>query len=183
MPGPHRLATSLVLTALQLSALAGTAWSQAAAPEQAAPGPRMRAPWADNRESAAPANPEPLPVVDRPHNHPGLLVLGGAAGFAASVGGAVVLARLHGGDICGDSPCGFYWGVLFFALSEPILVPMGVHLANGGKGDFGVTMGLSLAAALASGLVINRLGPDNGEIVIPLSQIAAAVIGEVMSSR
>lgn len=110
-------------------------------------------------------------------------MLGGVAGFAASVGGAVALARLHDGDICGDSTCGFYWGVLFFAFSEPILVPLGVHLANSSRGDFGATLGLSLAGALVTGLAVHRLSLENGEIVVPLSQIAAAVIGEVITSR
>ncbi len=120
---------------------------------------------------------------ERSPNNPALIALGGAAGFGLSVAGALAIPELHGDGVCGDAPCGFYAAGMFFFLTEPLLVPLGAYLANGAKGDYGTSLGLSLGAALVMGLAGSQLQTENGEILIPLGQIAAAVAGKLISTK
>lgn len=108
-------------------------------------------------------------------------VLGGTAGL---FGGAIIGGRLGGGNsICYDDPCGLEEALLGAVIGETVLLPLGVHLANHSRGNYGY----SLLGALAVGAAgIGLAGAtDSAELLlaIPIGQIISSVLIERATSR
>lgn len=125
------------------------------------------------------------PVPDSPPASDFRLVGGGVIGFAAAAGAATLIYQLAGGGtICGDDPCGLVGGLIGWILVEPVLVPLGVNLADRREGSYGAALFGSVVVGggiLAAG---SRLGLDDELLlVVPVGQILGAVIGEKMSRR
>ena len=114
-----------------------------------------------------------------------LLVLGGLVGGAAGLlgGGAVGYAFGGGGRLCGDDPCGLEGGLLGAVGGEMLFLPLGVHLANHSRGNYGY----SLLASVGLGLLGTGLAStaNSGALLlaVPIAQLASSIIIERATSR
>jgi hypothetical protein len=121
-----------------------------------------------------------------PHEHPLVLVAGGVAGYVAVRGLFALTAHLAEGEgNCGTGFCGSTVAVVAAALAVPTLVPLGVHLANGGRGDLGADVLASTAVGLGVLLIGARSGvsAEGMLVAVPVGQILAAVATDIMVSR
>lgn len=80
--------------------------------------------------------------------------------------------------MCGDDPCGFEEAVWGAAAGVSIAIPLGVHLANRGRGSYGLELATSLGIA-ATGMAL-AFTVNNGipVIAIPVAQLVASVVIE-----
>lgn len=122
---------------------------------------------------ALPRNPGSDTVQTRP-NYPAMAaagLLGGAAGTAA--GGLVTAAAF-------DSPYG--GAVIGGLLGEGLLLRLGVHLANGSRGDYTAGLIPTLAAGYA-GFLVAYAAPKEIRpaiiLAIPVSQLFFSIRGEI----
>lgn len=178
-----RLAPSLILRqaaslVVVLGSLATTSHAQFGGPS-----------WQPRPWQAMPPGQLTLKRVGRDtpsHGHALLLVAGGLAGYAATRGLFTLTAHLAEGE--GDCRTGFCPStitVVAAALAAPTLVPLGVHMANGRRGDLGVDVLASTAVGLGVLLIGARSGvsAEGLLIAVPAGQILAAVAAEIMVSR
>ena len=127
-----------------------------------------------SQDVAAPRQRPPLPRA----------MIGGLLGVGASLGaGAAAYLLAGGGRVCGDDPCGLPAGLVVGALSEVILLPLGVHLGDNRAGNLGLTLLASTGAGVISAAV-GGFDPDGGfVIIVPVSQFLAALVAERASHR
>lgn len=115
----------------------------------------------------------------------GRLLIGGALGGGVAMTATHLIYQANGGGrICGDDPCGLYWGVMSLVLLEPVLIPVGVHLANHRRGSFAATFFASLVSGAAGLYVANSANLDEEMlIVVPAVQIIISVLIERASEN
>ena len=135
-------------------------------------------PSLDSRPSRAHAG--PAAALDRPGTHPALLAVSGVVGGAAGLlAGGYVGSRLTEDD-CED--CFFIGGAYGAVAGWTTGIPLGVHLANGGRGRFLP----SLAASIAIGTVGvgAAAASDTYEIMIavPVLQLVSSILIERATS-
>jgi hypothetical protein len=140
---------------------------------------------------AAPTLGPPVPAVEGADERPEAgrhgtprLVLGGAVGGALGLfGGMIGGALLDGRDErCRDN-C-FGPGIMLgTAIGEAAGVAMGVHLANGRRGNAGTSI-LASTAILAGGVLVG-VGADSPAVIlaIPLAQLATSIAIERAGER
>jgi hypothetical protein len=122
------------------------------------------------------ARPEPSVQAN-----PGLLAAGGVLGGAVGLfGGALVGGKLTEDD-CED--CGLV-GVVYGGIAGgSALLPLGVHLANGRRGDFGKSLLASLAIG-AAGFGLSAATDEWGIMLgVPVAQIVSSIAIERGTSR
>ncbi len=113
------------------------------------------------------------------------MVVGGVIGGTVGLfGGAIIGGTIGGGNsTCGDDQCGLEEALLGAVIGETTLLPLGVHLANHSRGNYGY----SLLGALAVGAVgIGLAGAiDSTELLlaVPIGQIVSSVLIERATSR
>jgi len=120
------------------------------------------------------------------HGHPLLLVAGGLAGYAVTRGLFAMTERLaQGHGDCRPGLCLSGVAVVAAALAAPTLVPLGVHLANGSRGDLGANVLASTTVGLGVLLIGARSGlsAEGLLVAVPVGQILAAVAAEIIVSR
>jgi hypothetical protein len=114
--------------------------------------------------------------VDHPGTHPALLAVSGVVGGAAGLlAGAYVGSRVTEGD-CED--CFFIGGAYGAVAGWSSGIPLGVHLANGGRGRLLPSLGSSLAiGALGLGAAA---ASDRYEIMVavPVLQLVSSILIE-----
>lgn len=117
--------------------------------------------------------------ADGGHSTP-RLVVGGLLGGGVGLGlGALVVGALGGGDtLCGDDPCGFAEAIFGAIGGVVTLLPLGVHLANGRRGNYGLSL-LASAGIAAAGLALAG-GGDHGEVLVavPVLQLVSSILIE-----
>jgi hypothetical protein len=140
--------------------------------------------------------PDPFPTVaDRPASlapnrsvivggrttHPALLALGGVVGGAVGVvGGAIAGARATEAR-CED--CAIVGGIYGAVAGGSVGLPLGVHVANRGRGSFLPALGASLAIG-GAGLGVALLANDAAIMIpVPVLQLVAAILIERSTSR
>lgn len=114
-----------------------------------------------------------------------LLAGGGLAGGAVGLfGGGVLGYTLSGGGrICGDDSCGLLGGVYGAAMGEVVLLPLGVHLANRARGNYGYSL---LASAAVGAIGVGLAGATNSTellLAVPIGQLISSVLIERATSR
>jgi hypothetical protein len=126
---------------------------------------------------------ETKPALAGPRD--GAMVLGGLAGgvvgfFAGGYAGAMA----GGGDrVCGDDACGLEEAVWGATAGVSTLIPLGVHLANGRRGNYGAELAASLLVGAAGlGLAYNS---NNGVplLLVPVGQIVTSMLIERATAR
>jgi hypothetical protein len=141
--------------------------------------------WEPSFATVDPQVARPQAIADSAPGDSPLLFLGGILGGGAGLfGGALAGYHLSGGGrICGDDSCGLYGGVLGAAVGEMALLPLGVHLANGRRGNYG----LELLASVAIGVGGSALASDHDSnvwlIAVPVAQLISVVMIERATSR
>ena len=116
------------------------------------------------------------------HRNPLVLAAGGVVGYAATRVAIQALGAIATRRDCDGCLLGMAAVPLFLAI--PTLTPLGVHLANGRQGDFGVDWLASTAVAIGVGLVGARQGAsyETLMIAVPVSSILAAVATEILTT-
>lgn len=110
----------------------------------------------------------------------GRLAGGGILGGLAAIGVGQIAYELGGGGrICGDDPCGLWAGVVSTIILEPVLIPVGVHLANHSQGNVGLAF-LASAGAGIGGLLLDHEARIGAPLIVltPLAQIVVAALVE-----
>ena len=105
----------------------------------------------------------------------GWLLLGGVVGGAVGlVGGGLIGAAIESRDCEGDF-CGLGGFIVGGMLGESVLLPLGVHLANDRRGDFGKAALISAGIAAAGILIISQT--DQGIVLyaIPVAQLITSI--------
>lgn len=122
----------------------------------------------------------PQRLAVQPQPPVGLPILGGLAGGALGLAGGFVVGMEVGGGshICGDDPCGFAGAITGALLGEMLLLPVGVHVGNGRRGNFAGALGASVGVGLATLVLAGDL--DRGELLAlgVVGQLAASVVVE-----
>jgi hypothetical protein len=122
------------------------------------------------------SDPGTAAAFDRPGTHPALLAVSGVVGGAAGLlAGGYVGSRLTEDD-CED--CFFIGGAYGAVAGWSSGIPLGVHLANGGRGRFLPSLATSLAIG-AVGLGA-AAASDTYEIMIavPVLQLVSSILIE-----
>lgn len=98
-------------------------------------------------------------------------IVGGLLGAGAGiVGGALMGYALEcGGNTCRGDFGGYAGAVTGLLVGEALLLPIGVHLGNGGRGDLGKDIGVSVGVAAATLLLS---APADDEVILELGIIA-----------
>ncbi|MEO8201761.1 MAG: hypothetical protein ABI679_14625 [Gemmatimonadota bacterium] len=106
------------------------------------------------------------------------LGLGGLLGGLTAVAGGQLAYQLGGGGrICGDDPCGLWYGVASTVVLEPVLIPAGVHLANHRNGNFSLSLVASSAVGAGALLLGQRVGIGPPIFLLtPVLQVIAATL-------
>jgi hypothetical protein len=111
-------------------------------------------------------------------------VLAGTAGFFA---GAVIAGNIAEGGIFGEEGCGvedlgcLINGILAgAAIGESILLPVGIHLGNGRRGN--LPLGLVTSLGLAGLGVAGAAGVDDPWPLVPAA-VAQLVVGVLLERR
>ena len=126
-------------------------------------------------QPAPPTDPS-IHAFPRHQTNPAILATGGVLGGAVGVfAGALVGARLTEHD-CDD--CGLVGAVYGAVAGGSALLPLGVHVANHGRGN----LGLSLSSSLAIGGVGLALAVESNSaavlIPVPVLQIVSSILIE-----
>jgi hypothetical protein len=133
-------------------------------------------PLLDADRSTAPRSPTAL-VQAAPSNPSTVaLVLGGLAGGAVGyVGGGLVGYAIDARD-CGSDDwfCGLGGFVLGAAIGEATLLPLGVHLANGSRGNYGQATLLSFGI-VAGGMLMALVTTPAVLLAVPVVQLITSV--------
>ncbi|HEU4829468.1 MAG TPA: hypothetical protein VFT04_09750 [Gemmatimonadales bacterium] len=126
-----------------------------------------------------------LPPAVRTHRSPVLLVLGGILGGAAGgVAGGLGGAAIEQSDGCrGSDQCGLGGFIIGGAGGLALGAPLGVHVANGGRGSFGKSLLLSSLVTAAVGGLAYATRSEEIAYLMPATQIGTAVIVEIRTSR
>ena len=106
--------------------------------------------------------------------------LGGVAGGAAGLAGGFYLGAVLADDDDGDDLDALAGGVMGAAIGEALLLPLGVHLANRGRGSYGNAALTSAAIAVAGLFALAAVQVDTPGtavvlVAVPVAQIAAAI--------
>ena len=108
-------------------------------------------------------------------------LIGGAVGFA---GGALIGATLGGGNaICGDDACGLEEAAYGAIAGQSILLPLGVHIANGRRGNYGFSLITSVVIGAAGIVVVDATNDGSPFIVVPVLQLVSSILIERATSR
>ncbi len=138
----------------------------------------------DNLETKTPAQDWAEPHYRPPASVEGCTAAGLLAGTAGFFGGGFVSAAIDKASSDGyeewDGLLGFVIGA---PIGESLLLPVGVHLANGRRGDLSLSMFASIGIA-AAGMALAASADDAKILVaIPIAQLIACTAIERSTSR
>jgi hypothetical protein len=127
---------------------------------------------------------QPALVDSRPERHDLTLAFGGAmGGLTGLMAGGFLGARIELAGGCSGEWCGFSGALLGAAIGSSIMIPVGVHLANDGRGDLSQSVAVS-GFALAGGVALALLTQEEKPLLlIPLAQIIGSIAMERRTSR
>ncbi len=164
-----------VRTAITLLTLIATA-SPLTAQQQAAHWESWRAPSVFSNPAAAPAGHSASTV--------GMVAAGLGGGTVGFFAGGLIGYELGGGSlICGDDSCGLEEAAYGAIAGESVLLPLGVHLANRRRGNYGLSLLASAALGGLGILAVNATNDGTPLIVVPVAQLVTSVLIERATSR
>jgi hypothetical protein len=109
-------------------------------------------------------------------------VAGGVAGFFAGGYGGVAIAEATD-DCYTDDWCGIGAAFTGAAIGSAAAIPLGVHLANRSRGNYGRSVAVS--AGIGALGILAAIAAESGEVLvaIPVAQIVSSVLIERATSR
>ena len=108
-------------------------------------------------------------------------LIGGAVGFA---GGALIGATLGGGNaICGDDACGLEEAAYGAIVGQSVLLPLGVHIANGRRGNYGYSLITSMVIGAAGIAAVHATNDGAPFIAVPVLQLVSSILIERATSK
>jgi hypothetical protein len=106
----------------------------------------------------------------------GMVVAGVTAGAVGLFAGAYAGGALGGGNrICGDDPCGLEGALWGAVLGESVVLPLGVHLAGGRRGNYGTELVTSVVIATGGVLLAYASGSGIPLLAVPIAQLASGI--------
>ncbi|HEY8257201.1 MAG TPA: hypothetical protein VIG08_06055 [Gemmatimonadales bacterium] len=124
---------------------------------------------------AEPTHPS-IPAFPRGETHPAVLALGGVAGGAVGVfAGALAGAKLTEHD-CED--CALVGAVYGAIAGGSAVLPLGVHLANRGRGNFALSLLSSLAIGGVGLAIAHEANSAAVMIPVPVLQVVSSILIE-----
>lgn len=109
-------------------------------------------------------------------------LLGGAAGFfGGGFLGAVIACDQD--DAADEGFCAIGGFVVGASIGESALIPLGVHLANGRRGNYGLSLLASAAIAGVGLAVAIPQGEGAWLIPVPIAQIASSIAIERATAK
>lgn len=157
------------------------AWSPAGAQELAPS--ELRLAWASPASAEWPPSAEWPAAESRSvaeSRSAPVLTLGGLAGGAVGLVGGFYVGAVLASDDDGDDLDVLSGGVAGATIGEGLLVPLGVHIANGGRGSYTTSALASLGIAAAGLLALQAVhyDPPGAPIVlvaVPVAQILTSI--------
>lgn len=107
---------------------------------------------------------------------PALLAAGGVLGGAVGVFGGALAGAYLTGNSCED--CALLGAAYGAVAGGSALLPLGVHLANGRRGNFGATLLASLATGVVGLGVSQAANSAEVMLAVPVLQIVSSVLIE-----
>ena len=146
------------------------------AQRQAAPLARYGAP-----HLPAPAG---LPSARAQASVPGMVLAGVTSGAIGVFGGGLIGSAVGGGNaICGDDACGLEEAVYGAILGESVTLPLGVHLANRGRGNYGLSLLASVGIGALGILAVDATNDGWPLLAVPVGQLVTSILIERATSR
>ncbi len=164
----HRCSSTLALLALLAVPLR--------AQRPALPMARYRAPdlWSGAGLSASPPG----------AGVPGMVLAGVSAGAIGVFGGGFIGSAVGGGNaICGDDACGLEEAVYGAILGESVTLPLGVHLANRRRGNYGLSLLASVGIGALGILAVDASNDGWPLLAVPVGQLVTSILIERGTSR
>lgn len=158
--------------------VAVTFGSDPATGQEPAPDEELRLGWVSSSVVASPSAADSWSVAES-RSMPILAAGGLAGGAVGAVGGFYVGAVLASDD--DDDDLEFLsGGVAVATIGEGLLLPLGVHIANGSRGSYGKSALVSLGIAAAGLLALQAVhyDPPGAPIVlvaVPVAQLATSI--------
>jgi hypothetical protein len=118
-------------------------------------------------------------------NNSGAMVVAGltAGAIGFFVGGYAGAALGGGNRTCGDDPCGLESALWGATAGVSTFIPLGVHLANHGRGNYGSELAASVIVGIV-GLGFTYSSNDaRALLLVPLGQLVTSVVIERATSR
>jgi hypothetical protein len=115
----------------------------------------------------------------------GAMVLGGlAGGVVGFFAGGYAGAAAGGGDrVCGDDPCGFEEAIWGATAGVSTFIPLGVHLANGRRGNYGAELAASLVVGVAGLGLAYSSNSGVPLVLVPVGQLVTSMLIERAAAR
>ncbi len=165
----HRFGSLVALAALLALPLT--------AQRQAVPLTRYRAPSLFDRAIARPAATDQAGI-------PAMALAGVIGGTVGVFGGGLIGSAVGGGNaICGDDACGLEEAVYGAILGESVTLPLGVHLANRGRGNYGLSLLASVGIGALGILAVDASNDGIPLLVVPVAQLVTSIAIERATSR
>jgi hypothetical protein len=130
------------------------------------------------RAPAIATDPAPQSLAGRAGT-PGLVLAGLGGGTVGFFSGLFIGGAIGGGNrICGDDACGLEEAAYGAVIGETALLPLGVHLANHRRGNYGLSL-LASAGVTAVGLLAIDASNDGSPLIaIPIAQLITSILIE-----
>jgi hypothetical protein len=143
---------------------------------------RLANPVFSNLAAAAPGSAPAAPGIPAgKQTSPGVMALGGILGGAAgALAGGIIGAKAA--DTCED--CALEGLLYGFVAGGSTALPLGVHLANHRRGNYGLSLLASLAiGAVGFGTTLATHGDGRILIAVPVLQLVSSIAVERATSR
>ena len=115
---------------------------------------------------------------------PAMAIAGVIGGTVGVFGGGLIGSAVGGGNaICGDDACGLEEAVYGAILGESVLLPLGVHLANGRRGNYGLSLLASVGIGALGILAVDASNDGIPLLVVPVAQLITSIAIERTTSR
>lgn len=115
---------------------------------------------------------------------PGMVLAGVTGGTIGVFGGGLIGSAVGGGNaICGDDACGLEEAVYGAILGESVTLPLGVHLANRRRGNYGLSLLASVGIGALGILAVEASNDGWPLLAVPAGQLVTSILIERATSR
>ncbi|MBK6423326.1 MAG: hypothetical protein IPF77_14140 [Gemmatimonadetes bacterium] len=114
----------------------------------------------------------------------GMVLAGVTSGAIGLAGGGLIGSAVGGGNaICGDDACGLEEAVYGAIIGESVALPLGVHLANRRRGNYGLSLLASVGIGALGILAVDSSNDGWPLLAVPIGQLVSSILIERATSR